>query len=191
MRDLRPVDPGPAAGLYQPSLCTDALPARGLHCRYQSWQTSGVPPAETQKSGCLEQPECGTSNLRTNRYADLASELREAIAGQFQHTCLYTTAKLLDEACNATVVKPYCCACAAQITTEQILRESKELQEVDFKPPKQKISSPAELAEYRLRKRKEFEDKVRRVRWNQAVWVKVDPYVYPKACACADLPSLC
>jgi len=60
-----------------------------------------------------------------------------------------------------------------QITAEQILRESKELQEVDFKAPKQKISSPAELAEYRLRKRKEFEDLVRRVRWNQGVWVKV------------------
>ncbi|DBA78970.1 hypothetical protein WJX77_006390 [Trebouxia sp. C0004] len=59
-----------------------------------------------------------------------------------------------------------------QITAEQILRESKELQEVDFKAPKQKISSPAELAEYRLRKRKEFEDLVRRVRWNQGVWVK-------------------
>ena len=43
----------------------------------------------------------------------------------------------------------------------------------DFKPPKQKISDPAELAEYRLRKRKEFEDLVRRVRWNQSVWVKV------------------
>ena len=60
-----------------------------------------------------------------------------------------------------------------QITVEQILRESKELQEQDFKPPRQKISDPQELAEYRLRKRKEYEDLVRRVRWNQSVWVKV------------------
>eukprot|EP00891_Asterochloris_glomerata_P001402 jgi/Astpho2/1402/fgenesh1_pm.00025_%23_10_t len=59
-----------------------------------------------------------------------------------------------------------------QITVEQILRESKELQEQDFKPPRQKISDPQELAEYRLRKRKEYEDLVRRVRWNQSVWVK-------------------
>ena len=60
-----------------------------------------------------------------------------------------------------------------QITAEQILREAKELQEQDFKPPKQKITDEAELAEYRLRKRKEFEDLVRRVRWNASVWVKV------------------
>lgn len=60
-----------------------------------------------------------------------------------------------------------------QITAEQILRESQVLQESDFKPPTQKITDPTELNEYRLRKRKEFEDLVRRVRWNQSVWVKV------------------
>ena len=60
-----------------------------------------------------------------------------------------------------------------QITAEQILRESRELQEQGFKPPTQKITDPTELAEYRLRKRKEFEDLVRRVRWNGSVWVKV------------------
>ena len=60
-----------------------------------------------------------------------------------------------------------------QITSEQILREARELQEKDFKPPTQKITDPEELAEYRLKKRKEFEDTVRRVRWNQGVWVKV------------------
>ncbi|KAK9828970.1 hypothetical protein WJX72_003124 [[Myrmecia] bisecta] len=59
-----------------------------------------------------------------------------------------------------------------QITAEQILREAKELQEQDFKPPKQTIADPTELAEYRLRKRKEYEDLVRRVRWNQSVWMK-------------------
>lgn len=63
--------------------------------------------------------------------------------------------------------------CGEQITAEQILREAKELQEQDFKPPKQKISDQTELDEYRLRKRKEFEDLVRRVRWNSSIWVKV------------------
>lgn len=53
------------------------------------------------------------------------------------------------------------------------MRESQALQDQDFKPPTQKITDPTELAEYRLRKRKEFEDLVRRVRWNQSVWVKV------------------
>ena len=62
-----------------------------------------------------------------------------------------------------------------QITAEQILREARELQEQDFKAPKQKITDETELAEYRLRKRKEFEDLVRRVRWNSSVWVKVMP----------------
>ena len=61
----------------------------------------------------------------------------------------------------------------AQITSEQILREAKELQEKDFRAPTQLITNEAELSEYRLRKRKEFEDKVRRVRWNLNVWVKV------------------
>ncbi|KAK9915014.1 hypothetical protein WJX75_003619 [Coccomyxa subellipsoidea] len=59
-----------------------------------------------------------------------------------------------------------------QITAEQILREAKDLQEQDFKPPKQKITDQTELDEYRLRKRKEFEDLVRRVRWNSSIWVK-------------------
>lgn len=61
----------------------------------------------------------------------------------------------------------------SQITAEQLLRESQALQEQDFKPPTQKITDPTELAEYRLRKRKEYEDLVRRVRWNVSVWVKV------------------
>ena len=65
------------------------------------------------------------------------------------------------------------CGLTLQITAEQILREARELQEQDFKAPKQKITDETELAEYRLRKRKEFEDLVRRVRWNSSVWVKV------------------
>ncbi|GBG68471.1 hypothetical protein CBR_g3016 [Chara braunii] len=59
-----------------------------------------------------------------------------------------------------------------QITAEQILREARERQEAEPRPPKQKITDAEELADYRLRKRKEFEDLVRRVRWNIHVWVK-------------------
>ncbi|CAI7747672.1 unnamed protein product [Closterium sp. NIES-53] len=59
-----------------------------------------------------------------------------------------------------------------QITAEQILREARERQEVETAAPKQKITDAQELGEYRLRKRKEFEDLIRRVRWNTSVWVK-------------------
>ncbi|KAK9114221.1 hypothetical protein Syun_021018 [Stephania yunnanensis] len=59
-----------------------------------------------------------------------------------------------------------------QITAEQILREARERQEAEIRPPKQKITDHTELADYRLRKRKEFEDLIRRVRWNSNVWIK-------------------
>ncbi|KAK2376952.1 crooked neck protein [Trifolium repens] len=59
-----------------------------------------------------------------------------------------------------------------QITAEQILRESRVHQESDIRPPNQKITDQIELDEYCFRKRKEFEDSVRRVRWNLNVWVK-------------------
>ncbi|KAJ9514841.1 hypothetical protein QJQ45_028615, partial [Haematococcus lacustris] len=62
-----------------------------------------------------------------------------------------------------------------QITAEQILREAKEIQLEDdnFRPPKQIITDPEELADYRLKKRKEFEDMARRVgRFNMGIWVK-------------------
>ncbi|XVF13012.1 hypothetical protein REPUB_Repub08aG0170600 [Reevesia pubescens] len=59
-----------------------------------------------------------------------------------------------------------------QITAEQILREARERQEAEIRPPKQKITDHTELADYRLRKRKEFEDLIRRVRWNTSVWIK-------------------
>lgn len=62
-----------------------------------------------------------------------------------------------------------------QITAEQILRESKDIQLEDgFTAPKQIITDPEELAEYRLKKRKEFEDNARRVgRFQMTVWFKV------------------
>lgn len=52
------------------------------------------------------------------------------------------------------------------------MREAKERQEEDYKAPKQKIADIEELAEYRLKKRKEFEDLIRRVYWNESIWVK-------------------
>ncbi|EYU40035.1 hypothetical protein ABFS82_05G108900 [Erythranthe guttata] len=63
-------------------------------------------------------------------------------------------------------------AAPVQITAEQILREARERQEAEIRPPKQKITDSAELGDYRLRKRKEYEDLIRRVRWNKSVWVK-------------------
>ncbi|PRW59332.1 Crooked neck 1 [Chlorella sorokiniana] len=64
-------------------------------------------------------------------------------------------------------------AAPTQITAEQILRESKALIDAEHKAPTVKITDPEELAEYRLSKRKEFEDNVRRVgRWNPTIWVK-------------------
>ncbi|XP_021890942.1 crooked neck-like protein 1 [Carica papaya] len=59
-----------------------------------------------------------------------------------------------------------------QITAEQILREARERQEAEIRPPKQKITDSTELADYRIRKRKEFEDHIRRARWSTSVWVK-------------------
>ncbi|ORX46855.1 pre-mRNA-splicing factor clf1 [Piromyces finnis] len=49
-----------------------------------------------------------------------------------------------------------------QITAEQILLEAKERQEQVPKVPKQKITDKEELDDYRLKKRKTFEDVIRR-----------------------------
>lgn len=62
---------------------------------------------------------------------------------------------------------------AVQITAEQLMREAKERElEVVAPPPKQKISDPTELADYKLRKRKEFEDNLRKNRMNISHWLK-------------------
>jgi crooked neck len=63
-------------------------------------------------------------------------------------------------------------AAPVQITAEQILREAHEFKEMSFKAPTQKITDPTELAEYRRRKRKEFEDVIRRQRMNIGCWVR-------------------
>ncbi|XP_076054199.1 pre-mRNA splicing factor crn [Oratosquilla oratoria] len=60
-----------------------------------------------------------------------------------------------------------------QITAEQLLREAKERElEIVPPPPKQKISDPEELQEYRLKKRKAFEDNIRKNRGNISNWLK-------------------
>ncbi|XP_072032048.1 crooked neck-like protein 1 [Amphiura filiformis] len=60
-----------------------------------------------------------------------------------------------------------------QITAEQILREAKERElELVAPPPKQKITDPDELQAYRLRKRKEFEDNIRKNRSSIPNWIK-------------------
>eukprot|EP00808_Paulinella_micropora_P006480 g12364.t1 len=59
-----------------------------------------------------------------------------------------------------------------QITAEQILRESEVFREATFKQPNQRIESQEELDSYRVKKRKEFEDSIRRSRENIAVWCR-------------------
>ncbi|XP_034950239.1 protein crooked neck [Chelonus insularis] len=60
-----------------------------------------------------------------------------------------------------------------QITAEQLLREAKERDlEILPPPPKQKISDPHELADYQHRKRKAFEDNIRKNRMVVANWLK-------------------
>lgn len=60
-----------------------------------------------------------------------------------------------------------------QITAEQLLREAKERDlEILPPPPKQKISDPEELGEYQLRKRKAFEDNIRKNRNVISNWIK-------------------
>lgn len=60
-----------------------------------------------------------------------------------------------------------------QITSEQLLREAKERElELVPPPPKQKISDPDELNAYKMRKRKMFEDNIRKNRNQMTNWIK-------------------
>lgn len=60
-----------------------------------------------------------------------------------------------------------------QITAEQLIREAKERElEVIAPPPKSKIFDQADLADFQLRKRKEFEDNIRKIRSNVSYWIK-------------------
>lgn len=59
-----------------------------------------------------------------------------------------------------------------QITADQILREAQQYREPEVRAPKQKIIDEEELAMYRMRKRKEFEDAIRRNRANLSHYIK-------------------
>ncbi|KIL71370.1 hypothetical protein M378DRAFT_114458 [Amanita muscaria Koide BX008] len=59
-----------------------------------------------------------------------------------------------------------------QITAEQLLREAQERQESAFRAPRQRVEDFEELDEYRGRKRKEFEDRIRRTRGNIKEWLQ-------------------
>ncbi|KAJ0238278.1 HAT (Half-A-TPR) repeat-containing protein [Hirschfeldia incana] len=58
-----------------------------------------------------------------------------------------------------------------QITSEQLLREARGRQEPEILPPKQNITDSAELSDYRLRRRKDFEDRIRRPGPPTQTWV--------------------
>ncbi|XVF50988.1 hypothetical protein PTKIN_Ptkin04bG0147300 [Pterospermum kingtungense] len=58
-----------------------------------------------------------------------------------------------------------------QITAEQMLCEARQ-EAVENRPSKLRITDPTELADYRLRKRKGFEDLSHRARWNSSAWIK-------------------
>ncbi|KAG2172824.1 hypothetical protein INT43_000174 [Umbelopsis isabellina] len=64
-------------------------------------------------------------------------------------------------------------AAPIQITAEQILREAHDRRlEPAHSVPKQKIGDLEELSELRQRKRKEFEDQIRKNRLNMSSWLK-------------------
>ncbi|KAI9594755.1 hypothetical protein BDF19DRAFT_471519 [Syncephalis fuscata] len=60
---------------------------------------------------------------------------------------------------------------AVQITAEQLMREAHEFREVAVAAPRQKITDREELNEYRMQKRKAFEDMVRRNRIHIGTWL--------------------
>ncbi|CAK9103311.1 unnamed protein product [Durusdinium trenchii] len=59
-----------------------------------------------------------------------------------------------------------------QITAEQLLREAVDRQQAEAVAPKQRIADEDELMMYKVRKRKEYEDVIRRQRQNIGSWVK-------------------
>ena len=63
-------------------------------------------------------------------------------------------------------------AAPIQITAEQIVREAKERQDDTYIAPRQRITNAEELYEYRLKKRKDFEDVIRRTYWDSKVWTR-------------------
>ncbi|KAF4673515.1 NineTeen Complex (NTC) component [Perkinsus olseni] len=59
-----------------------------------------------------------------------------------------------------------------QITAEQILREAVERMGDERPGPSRKIASKEELADYKVNKRKEFEDTLRKQRHHMGTWIK-------------------
>ena len=59
-----------------------------------------------------------------------------------------------------------------QITAEQILREASDRREKEQKAPRRIITNKEELDQYRLHKRKDYEDSIRRQRHHLGTWVK-------------------
>jgi len=70
-----------------------------------------------------------------------------------------------------------------QITAEQLLREAKERElEIVPAPPKQKIQDQEELADYQMRKRKAFEDALRKNRSVMSNWIKYATWEESQEC---------
>ena len=64
-----------------------------------------------------------------------------------------------------------------QITAEQLLREAKERElELAPPPPKQNITSKEELEEQKMRRRKVFEDCIRKNKTTMSNWFKYAAY---------------
>jgi crooked neck len=79
----------------------------------------------------------------------------------------------MDKAAGARLQVKNKAPAQTQISAEQIIREAKERElEVIPPPPQQRISDAVELAEYQQRKRKEFEDNIRRARSQHSYYLK-------------------
>lgn len=63
-------------------------------------------------------------------------------------------------------------AAPVQITAEQILRDAKDRIDETPKPPDRRITDVEELKQFRLYRRKEFEDSIRRQRMHIGTWMK-------------------
>ncbi|KAH6580717.1 hypothetical protein BASA61_009452 [Batrachochytrium salamandrivorans] len=63
-------------------------------------------------------------------------------------------------------------AAAVQITAEQLLKEAESTREKPAVQPKQRVADKEELDDYRMGKRKSFEDAVRRNRTAVGAWLK-------------------
>lgn len=59
-----------------------------------------------------------------------------------------------------------------QISAEQILRDANERQKTETKTPSQRLQSAEELDEWRLAKRRDFENSIRRQRHYMGTWIK-------------------